>query len=661
MGLHQLLTNLEAGTTADIVDSQPFYSNYNNGGSAQGSSTSLFDSPSDLFKNKSFKFGQGRASDRPNGEFSNEPFTTDRKAQSSTSEGQSLLETFDVPRGGISFATNRAQKDKERIKEFFGTNKGRVFRLKQTGLQLMNPKILSNKTFLEKAKSDGVLDALGGLFDNGGPSLYNLANRTYNPLGTNTTKQIANNHLGFHYDKSGLLPTNAINNPKSNYEAVAKTTDRLNSLRGEHIIDNLKPFLYGGQTQKDKQEQERNKTETLGDLFGSVGEFIVDTAKSILGFSSNILYEYNHGPSSVLGLGRTTIRKYQNSQINTRFSGDLINDKDNEYILTINTEGYTPFNSPDSLMRDRGIRKFDSEGKIRETFRGAYTGNPGALTNVNGVKKRNLSYEQVIEKSIDKINAANIIEYKYNNSGSLDSDFEDPTLNDFIKFYFDVYTDKVNSSGIPQKTSRIQFRAFLESFGDEYNSSWNEFNYAGRAEPFYTYKSFNRSINFSFKIAAQSRHEIIPLYKKLNYLVSTTAPTYSNLGGIDDDSPRMRGTFVKVTIGDLLDNVPGFFSNIGLSWSKEYPWEIKLNPNSKDKNIYQNPHVLDVKCSFTPIHNFIPQTSIDDSPFIVPLTQLENLPIEETTGNNLNQTNTDNEIDVNMGLPGALGSEGFNY
>ena len=38
-----------------------------------------------------------------------------------------------------------------------------------------------------------------------------------------------------------------------------------------------------------------------------------------------------------------------------------------------------------------------------------------------------------------------------------------------------------------------------------------------------------------------------------------------------------------------------------------------------DKDVYQNPHVLDVKCSFTPIHNFIPQTSINDSRFIIPL------------------------------------------
>lgn len=627
MGLKQLLTNLETGTTADIVDSQPFYSSYNNGGSDLGGSVSLFDSPIDLFKNKSFRFGQGRAFDRPFGGFSEEPFETEREAQASTSGEQSFIESFNVPRGGISFATNRAQKDKDRIQALFGTNRGRTFRLKQTGLQLMNPKIVSDQTFLEKAKSDGILDALGGLFDSGTPTLYNTANRTYNPLGTNTTKQVANNHLGLHFDKSGLLPTNAINNPKSNYEAVATFTDRLNSLRGEHIIDNSKSLRFFGNLDGKSVNPEGGILSFGQKLKG----FVVDTAKSLLGFSDSVLFEYNHGPSSVLGIGRTTIRKYQNSKINAKFRGDLDNDLDNDYVLTLNTEeGYLPFSTPDSLSDNRGVyspKNLDSARlgglsnfreivNINNFYRENKTnsGNPGVLT--QGIdKKRNLPYTQEITSAIDKINVAEIIEYHYDDNSPTD----DPTLNDFIKFYFDVYTDDVEG----RKTSRIQFRAFLESFNDSYNGDWNEFNYAGRAEPFYTYKSFKRNIDFSFKIAAQSRSEIIPLYKKLNFLVSTTSPTYSNLD--DDNSGRMRGTFIKATIGDLLDNVPGFFSNIGLSWSKEYPWEIKLD-SVNEGDVYQNPHVLDVKCSFTPIHNFIPQTySIDEttkdriySPFIIP-------------------------------------------
>jgi len=96
-----------------------------------------------------------------------------------------------------------------------------------------------------------------------------------------------------------------------------------------------------------------------------------------------------------------------------------------------------------------------------------------------------------------------------------------------------------------------------------------------------------------------------PLYRKLNYLASTTAPTYSNDG-------RMRGTFVRVNIGSLISNVPGFFNSIVLSWNKEYPWEIAMDSpeNGADSDMIVVPHILDVQCTFTPIHDFIPSTSI---------------------------------------------------
>ena len=70
MALRLLLTNLESGLN--------FYPNHNTpstaGGFNYGGSTSVFDNK--LFRQKSFKFGQGTTFDRPNGGFSNEPFVT---------------------------------------------------------------------------------------------------------------------------------------------------------------------------------------------------------------------------------------------------------------------------------------------------------------------------------------------------------------------------------------------------------------------------------------------------------------------------------------------------------------------------------------------------------------------------------------------------------
>ena len=80
----------------------------------------------------------------------------------------------------------------------------------------------------------------------------------------------------------------------------------------------------------------------------------------------------------------------------------------------------------------------------------------------------------------------------------------------------------------------------------------------------------------------------------------------------------MRGNFVKVTIGSLLDRTPGIINSVSLTWQKDYPWEINIDgpEQGRDKEMQVLPHVLDVSVKFTPVHNFIPKKSVTDSPFI---------------------------------------------
>lgn len=145
-----------------------------------------------------------------------------------------------------------------------------------------------------------------------------------------------------------------------------------------------------------------------------------------------------------------------------------------------------------------------------------------------------------------------------------------------------------------QNSKYVYFRAHLDSFDDNYTGDWSGNKYIGRAEEFYTYQGFKREISFAFKIAAFSKDELVPLYKKLNTLVGATAPTYGQ------SAQFMRGTLCRVTVGDYIYRQSGFISNIGLSWSTNYPWEIDLY----NENYPRVPHLLDVSVSFTPIHNF---------------------------------------------------------
>lgn len=194
---------------------------------------------------------------------------------------------------------------------------------------------------------------------------------------------------------------------------------------------------------------------------------------------------------------------------------------------------------------------------------------------------------------------------KVNNLGPYKADQPSDRGDDYIKFFFEIM-----QPGEKQNTY-IHLRAFLDSFNDNFSSSWNSFNYVGRGEQFYTYQNFNRSIDVSFKTAIATKVELQPVYKKLVYLASTTAPTYSNTG-------LMRGTVVRLNIGDYLSDTPGFFTNVTYSWEPSYPFEIALGkkdgPKTRgntDNTLAQElPHVLNCSFTFTPIHTFTPQTGL---------------------------------------------------
>ena len=156
----------------------------------------------------------------------------------------------------------------------------------------------------------------------------------------------------------------------------------------------------------------------------------------------------------------------------------------------------------------------------------------------------------------------------------------------------------------------LPFRAYLKSFNDSYNSSWSSYKYLGRAEDFHTYQGMTRSMNVGFSIAAQTRDEMRPLYQKMVYLASTVAPTYGTSG-------FMRGTFVKLTLGSYVYEMPGFINTLNYSWNTEFPWEIALNEKTKDAEgetpdatQQELPMVLDCDLTFTPIHKFLPTTGL---------------------------------------------------
>lgn len=248
-----------------------------------------------------------------------------------------------------------------------------------------------------------------------------------------------------------------------------------------------------------------------------------------------------------------------------------------------------------------GAGKGKNFPELDNTGRPDYTLSPGTTRGETGNKGINTGYQ-------DRRNLFPITEIRGDEGGenSYDKVFE-KVPRDLVRFNIQV-VDTEN----PNNVELLIFRAYIDNISDSYTANYNNYKYNGRAENFYTYNSFDRSINFKFRIIAQSRAEMKPLHQKLNYLVAQTAPQYKN--------GRMRSKINRLTIGDWINEIPGFFESINLNWEGSYAWEIDSEEREGTVDgirMNQLPHQLDVDCTFRPIHDFAPENSLS-SPFILP-------------------------------------------
>lgn len=300
------------------------------------------------------------------------------------------------------------------------------------------------------------------------------------------------------------------------------------------------------------------------------------------GQNPSIIREYSGGANSFFGIGNTTIKKY----------GDVEKPNNDKNIY-----------NPDS---------YEYTERVRTRFIDSNNVYPMSEYDIGDPGKNKGTYSLQNNLGIDDLNAEDII-----NRANLTINNSNINDKDYINFRMAL----INTQN-PLLDEVLLFRAHLESVNDNYTGEWTPYNYNGRAEKFHVYSGFDRNISFNFKIAAQSKAELRPLWYKLNYLVGSTAPEYVNR--------RMRGRYVRLTIGDWMYEVPGFFPSINLGWESRFPWELDetLNNHWPQKGTpletdgegnplgSQHPMILNVSCQFKPIHDFTPE-SRKDKPFVI--------------------------------------------
>ena len=213
-------------------------------------------------------------------------------------------------------------------------------------------------------------------------------------------------------------------------------------------------------------------------------------------------------------------------------------------------------------------------------------------------KEQLANYQEGIGE-LDKINSLRL--YK---SGVVTPDTD---KNDLVKFRIGII-----QNDNPSEKIFIHFRAFLDSMSDDYTADWSGEKLMGRGEQFYRYGGFDRKISLGWTVVAQSKNELMPMYQKLNYLASTLAPDYSKSLGY------MRGNLATLTVGGYLYEQPGIITSLNYQVPEESPWEIAIPTKSgtsnnngilSDRSVKEMPHMIKVTgFNFIPIHEFTPRT-----------------------------------------------------
>lgn len=552
----------------------------------------------------SLKYGM----DRPGGGDSGQPFIqspieTIETAPSVRNLYEANRTSLDFPiRGGSltslvdgSYSTNSALIDRERVQRFIeSTPRGTAFVQKQVGLQLTNPKtqVPNSLNFAGVSIGNAVLPTT----------------QVYNPL--NTLAQVAVQGTGAHFNRHGVSPT-IYESPQQTYAYIVgapenntQYTNRLAILRALKLTGDV-----GFSTN-------RNVSTGLG-----IDPLLVER----LGISTiqGQLFNYSGGPGSVYGIGNTRINRTTNTQpTEDPLTGLMYSTMAMTYANLASQKTYNGSDRAHPRIQDFRAQ-LPSNGHSPMTVSSSYDsygmtnrlkiGSPGAVDN-------RLNYSDTSKlAAIDEVNAINPYFFNPNKSPwSVNSDIVTPdesngTMKDIIKFGFECLSNETDAASGQAAAPSVAliFRAFLDgSITDSNQASYNSFKYLGRGETFRTYQGVDRTMSFSFKIFTQTRSEMRPLYKKLNWLISQVYPDYSPTYNL------MRGNVVRLTIGDYIYRMPGFLENVNVTIdNSNTPWEILLNEHD-ESDVRQLPQVISVSCTFKPIMDLLPRRENYSNQFV---------------------------------------------
>ena len=172
-------------------------------------------------------------------------------------------------------------------------------------------------------------------------------------------------------------------------------------------------------------------------------------------------------------------------------------------------------------------------------------------------------------------------------------------VKDLIKFHIrDLRNGKI-----------LRFRAFINGITDAITPQYNPYKFLGRPDEVYTYKGTSRAVSFNLKVAAMSRHEMYPMWEKLNYLVGLGYGSYAETrtdGQYAQVNPGMSAPITMLTLGDYFVDQPGYIKDLSITVG-DSPWDVIIDDEGKNA-VGELPQSVDVNIGYQIIPQQIPDS-----------------------------------------------------
>lgn len=595
----------------------------------------LLDLKTDL---KSLKYGK----DRPGGGNSGQPYQQVDINKVDSGFNRFRMTNFDdgLVRGGIIGAANASIVDTLRIGKFLtDLPKGPLWVVKQVGLQLSNPKLESRSV----KTGIGFIDTIA----NGISKLGIGPTRTYN-LGINTLAQVPVNALGIHFNRHGLLP---VQDDNTKYLAVVQNNNLSTGTRSNKLPQNSTNRLlkYAAKLLPSSPPL----VKPLGVLSQILS--LIPGGSLFVKPQQQTIDEYVGGPGSVYGVGKTLIRRYdytsngvnkQQPQEKGKVNYPGLLGVSSQYFqpssaFVRNLINASPFSTltPLGLLGPQAAILTSTSGQVKEYNNidlATPTNTPSQInqTAVTYTTPASKKYAD-LRKQIDK--QSNLVQSYYdgNVAGSYTGSITTKDVNtnrtatDF-KYYggkklvqgfsgskvvysnTDVHARKDADilsvafraidpfTGESANKDRFIFSAYMNGFKDNFNATWNDVNYTGRAESFFIYSKFKRDVSFNLQIPCFNKVELFIKHRALGQLASTTAGAYSS-------NNLLGGVLLKVNVGNYLVGEYAVLNSLSYDVPNDTAWDV-----SDDALLAMN---INASFNLTIIHKKLPQYSATDGFF----------------------------------------------